>query len=84
MRIRKAFGKVVRHWRLHRKISQEALAADAGMDRSYLGSLERGSYTPTLYTMIRLCKVLDIRLGTMVRDMEEVLERGNIIKPDAP
>jgi DNA-binding XRE family transcriptional regulator len=84
LRVRKAFGKVVRHWRKHRKISQEDLAADAGMDRSYLGCLERGGYTPTIFTVIRLCQVLGIRSHTMMRNVEDVLAGGNIIKPDAP
>ena len=42
MMIERVVGQNVRRIRLERGVSQEALAYDAEIDRSYLGSLERG------------------------------------------
>ncbi|MBF4286481.1 helix-turn-helix domain-containing protein, partial [Vibrio anguillarum] len=37
-----AFGERVRHIRKEKGLSQEALADLAGIDRSYMGHIERG------------------------------------------
>lgn len=38
-------GVAIRAARLGMALSQEALAVDAGLDRSYMGGVERGSTT---------------------------------------
>ena len=43
-----AFGKRVREVRKGRGISQERLAEMAGIDRSYMGNIERGEKNITL------------------------------------
>ena len=44
----KAFGRKVREIRKEQGLSQEALAARAGLDRSYMGHIERGEKNVTL------------------------------------
>ena len=43
----------VRKLRVRRGLSQEALAVDAGVDRSYVGRIERGIENPTAETLER-------------------------------
>jgi transcriptional regulator with XRE-family HTH domain len=43
-------------------LSQEKLGFEAEMDRSFISLLERGMRSPTLDTLIRLGKVLDVSL----------------------
>ncbi|WP_425991704.1 helix-turn-helix domain-containing protein [Afipia sp. DC4300-2b1] len=50
----------VRKLRVRRALSQEALAVDAGVDRSYVGRIERGVENPTVETLERLAVALDI------------------------
>jgi transcriptional regulator with XRE-family HTH domain len=52
-------GRNVRKRRLERGISQEQLALDAGMKRSYLSELERGLRNPTVRALGRLAHALD-------------------------
>ncbi len=47
-------------------VAQEALALDAGMDRSYLGKVERGERQPSLDMVFRLAAVLDVTPGELV------------------
>ncbi len=54
----KAFGIVLRSLREERDLSQEALALEADLDRTYISMLERGKRQPTLSTMILLGDVL--------------------------
>jgi len=64
------FGEVVRELRRARGLSQERLAAEAGVDRAYMGVLERGLRNPSLTMMARVAKGLDMALSDMVVAME--------------
>ncbi|MBR1240269.1 helix-turn-helix transcriptional regulator [Bradyrhizobium sp. AUGA SZCCT0274] len=50
----------LRRLRVKLALSQEALAVDAGVDRSYVGRIERGVENPTVETLDRLAKALDV------------------------
>lgn len=41
-------------------MSQEALAHDAGLDRSYVGGIERGEHNLTVLSLMRIAKALDM------------------------
>lgn len=56
----------LRRVRVKRALSQEALAVDAGLDRSYVGRLERGVENPTVETLDKLAKALDILPGELL------------------
>lgn len=62
------FGKSLRKARNARCISQEALAHEAGLDRTYIGMLERGIRQPSLETLQKLAKALKTPAWKMVRD----------------
>jgi transcriptional regulator with XRE-family HTH domain len=50
----------LRRLRVKRVLSQESLAVDAGVDRSYVGRIERGVENPTVETLDRLAKALEV------------------------
>lgn len=52
-------------------LSQEALAAEAGLDRTYVGGLERGERNPTLKVLWSIALVLEVRPSTLVAAAEE-------------
>lgn len=54
------FGKKVRAFRESAGLSQEELAFRAGMKRSYLSDLERGTRNPTIKALGRLAVALEI------------------------
>ncbi len=56
----------VRKLRVKHAISQEALAVDAGVDRSYVGRIERGVENPTVETLERLAVALDIPVAELL------------------
>lgn len=55
-----AFGKAVRELRKERGLSQEAFADLAGIDRSYMGHIERGEKNVTLTKIYQLSDALGI------------------------
>lgn len=57
----------VRAIRVEKGLSQERLAADAGIDRAYLGGIERQVENPTIDLLDRLADVLEVAIGDLVR-----------------
>lgn len=39
-------------------MSQEGLANEAGLDRSYVGRIERGEHNLTFVSLVRLCRAM--------------------------
>ncbi len=58
----------LRRLRVSRGLSQEALAVDAGLDRSYIGRLERAVENPTVQTLDKLAATLSVRLIDLVME----------------
>ena len=56
----KSFSLNLRKLRLAMRITQEALAHDAGTSSSYLSAIENGRSSPTLKAMERLAKALGV------------------------
>lgn len=52
------FGQVVRRARQEQGISQEELAAQAGLHRTYISPLERGLRNPSLSVITQLADAL--------------------------
>lgn len=55
-----AFGKAIRELRKERGLSQEAFADLAGIDRSYMGHIERGEKNVTLTKIYQLSDALGV------------------------
>ena len=56
--LRKTLGGNVRRLRLARKLSQEDLAFDADIDRTYVSQIERAVINPSLLVLYKIGKVL--------------------------
>jgi len=57
----------VRRLRAERGISQERLALEAGLDRTYVGGIERGERNPSYANLLRLAEALDVRASASRR-----------------
>ncbi len=58
--IKQNFGNRLRELRLKKGVSQEDLALTAGLDRTYVNSVENGKRNISLVNIIRLAKALKI------------------------
>lgn len=77
MHLEQLFGVVLRQARKERGLSQEALAADASLERNYISWLECGRSSPTLRVIVKLCAVLDLPPSELLARVEK-LSRGRI------
>lgn len=60
MDVRALVALNLRRVRVKRGISQDDLALEAGVERAYVGHLERGTRNPTILTLAKLALTLGI------------------------
>lgn len=65
-----AFGRRVREARKNKGISQESLAEMAGIDRSYMGNIERGEKNVTLKKVYEICDALEVDINDLVQQSQ--------------
>ena len=60
------FGRAIRNLRKERGFSQESLALEADINRTYMGGLERGEENVSLLTILKICAVLDVKASEIL------------------
>lgn len=63
-------GDELNQARLAKGMSQEELAAQAGVTREYISKLENNHSSPTVDTLLAICSVLDIRASQLIAKIE--------------
>lgn len=69
MDICKRFGARVRALRVARSLSQEELAQNAGLHRTYVGGIERGERNISLVNIEKLAAALGVSLDSLLKDI---------------
>jgi transcriptional regulator with XRE-family HTH domain len=69
------FGATVRTRRKALRLSLQALAEKTGLDRSYIGDIERGERNLSLYNILRLAVALDLPPSHLLRPFDTHPER---------
>ena len=62
----KAIGAAIRIMRKDLGYSQEAFADEVGIDRSYMGGIERGEHNLALMNLLRISKALKLPLSQLL------------------
>jgi transcriptional regulator with XRE-family HTH domain len=70
--LEQAFGQVLFARREKKGLSQMDLAVASGYSLRYIGDVERGTKSPTMRTMHDLATLLDVKLGTLLVEAEEL------------
>lgn len=66
-----AFGRAVREMRAERGLSQEEFASLCGLDRTYMGGIERGERNIGLVNIHRLADALRVPVSALFQRVEE-------------
>ena len=71
----KAFGIVIGRLRLEKGLTQEKMSGLAGIARSHLAELEKGTKTAKLDTLWSLAYALELKPSALIRLVEKEAER---------
>lgn len=71
MEIREVLARNLKATRLAKGLSQEELAHRAGIDRTYISSLERSIYNASIDVVDRLAKVLETEASDLLKRRPE-------------
>lgn len=71
MKNEEIFGILIRDLRQNKSFSQEKLAEKAGLDRTFISLIETGKRVPTLTTICKIAKGLDIKASELIKLYEE-------------
>ena len=72
-------GGRIRYFRHLRKLSQEQLALQAGINPAFLGHLERGLKSPTITTLEKLVRALNITFEELFTEETAATDQDNIL-----
>jgi transcriptional regulator with XRE-family HTH domain len=72
--IHASLGRAIRELRTTSRVSQEQLAERAGLHRLYLGGVERGERNPTLHTIVRVARALEVAPSELLARAERLTQ----------
>ncbi|MDR1853753.1 MAG: helix-turn-helix domain-containing protein [Azoarcus sp.] len=82
-----ALGKRIKQCRHEANKSQETLAFDAHVDRTYISAIERGVANPSIETLADICYALNLTLVELLAPLADVplaptgARRANVARP---
>lgn len=67
-----AFGAAVRRHRKAKGFSQEAFGDACGIDRSYMGGIERGEHNLALVNIMKIIDTLGLQPSEFFKDLDDL------------
>lgn len=68
------FGQVIREMRQRAGLTQEELGEKAGLQRNFISSLELAQKQPSLVTVFKIAKALNISADELIRHVVEKIK----------
>jgi transcriptional regulator with XRE-family HTH domain len=63
-----SLGAAIRRARALKGLSQEQLAVDSGLDRSYFGGIERGEHNLTVVSLQKIADALNVKMSALLSE----------------
>jgi transcriptional regulator with XRE-family HTH domain len=76
MKLEQAFGQILREYRKKANLSQEKLAQESDLDRTYISLLERGLRQPSITTVFKLSTALKISSTEIISALETMVNEN--------
>jgi len=77
MKLEQAFGQILREYRKRANLSQEKLAQESDLDRTYISLLERGLRQPSITTVFQLSAALNISSTAIISALEAMVNEDS-------
>ena len=72
-------GRVIADYRIKKGLTQEVLSGLSDIGRTHLSAIERGERKPTLETLYRISRALDVRMSDIVLSIEKEIEAADAL-----
>ena len=69
-------GEAIAYFRKRKNISQEVLSGLSAIGRTHLSAIERGERKPTLETLYRISRALNVGMCEIVEEIETRLKEN--------
>lgn len=69
-RFAKKVGVILQEARRKKGLTQEQLADKADFHRTYIGFMEQGVYSPNLFSLTKIAKVLGVKLSDLLKKLD--------------
>lgn len=76
MDVRRRVGLNLKKYRLESELSQEELAFECGLHRTYISGVERGIRNPTVVVLEQIAEALDIPTARLLDSVEKSRKRS--------
>ncbi|MDN3580944.1 helix-turn-helix domain-containing protein [Mucilaginibacter flavus] len=76
--LEKIFGQVLKNLRENTGVTQEILALNSELDRTYISLLERGLRTPTIATLFKMAPTLKKMPSEIIAIVEQKLNEDRV------
>lgn len=70
MNLQQIFGEIIKQLRTERNLSQETLAFNAGIDRTYISDIEKGERNISIQVAFKLANALQISFSGLINEIE--------------
>lgn len=70
-------GEVIAWFRESKGVTQDVLSGLSDIGRTHLSAIERGERKPTLETLYRISRALDVKMSVIVIAIEEAIRGGD-------
>lgn len=67
-------GGIIQEYRKNKEMSQEVLSGLAGLDRTHYSKIERGLRSPTIDTLFKIARALDIQPHKLMIAIEKAVQ----------
>lgn len=71
------FGRVLRDLRRRAGLTQEQLGFEAELERNFISMLERGQRQPTLTSLLKLARPLNVKASQLVAMVEDTVSNSS-------
>lgn len=70
----KKVGEAIAKFRVSKGVTQEVLSGLADIGRSHLSAIENGTRKPTLETLYRISRALNVKMSDIVVEIEQSID----------
>jgi transcriptional regulator with XRE-family HTH domain len=70
MNLQQIFGEIIKQLRTEKNLSQETLAFNADIDRTYISDIEKGERNISIQVAFKLANALQISFSELIKEIE--------------